>query len=182
MDDRESVQLHMIRQATQYYASGRFATINGMIPVCGNLLHHAVEMFLKGALAHRIDLKELRKLDHNLNRIWRRTKSEFPKVDLSPFDVAIQNLNRFELIRYPDELIKEGAIMHIDIHRNELIPSHEDHTRAEPLYNFVLEDVDELVKVIFGYASLNPVFFSGGMNRGALAMINDSNLHQIFPS
>ena len=172
----------MIRQATQYYASGRFATINAMVPVCGNLLHHAVEMFLKGALARRIDLKGLKKLDHNLTRIWRRTKSEFPTADLSPFDVAIENLNRFEQIRYPDDLIKEGATMHIDIHRNELVLSRENHTRPEPLYNFVLEDVDELVKVIFGYASLNPAFFSGGMKRDALAMINDSNRHQIFPS
>jgi hypothetical protein len=181
MEVRESVHEHMFTLATQYYASGRFATLNGMKPVCGNLLHHAVEMFLKGALARRIDLKELRELGHNLNMIWLRTKSEFPKVELSPFDLAIQNLDRFERIRYPDDLIKKGATVHIDIHRNEWVPTRENHTGPKPLYNFVLEDVDELVKVIFGYDGSNPVFFFSGMKESALAILNESNRHQIFP-
>ena len=35
---------------TQYYIAGRQAAMARLIPVYGNLLHHAVEMFLKGAL------------------------------------------------------------------------------------------------------------------------------------
>ena len=37
--------------AGQYYVVGRFAAFAGLIPITGNLLHHAVEMFLKGGLS-----------------------------------------------------------------------------------------------------------------------------------
>ena len=36
--------------ATQYYIAGRLAARAAQAPVYGNLLHHAVEMYLKGAL------------------------------------------------------------------------------------------------------------------------------------
>ncbi len=172
----------MIELAMQYYASGRFAAINGMLPVCGNLLHHAVEMFLKGALARRLDRAALYGLKHDLKKIWKRTKLEFPGTELSSFDASIFRLDLFERIRYPDNLVDEGGTIQIDIHRNAWVPSHEDKKTTPRMYNFVLEDIDELVKVIFGFASLNPLFFSGGMKRQAFAMINDSNRHPIFPS
>jgi len=35
----------------QYYTIGRYSVLAGVNPVAGNLLHHAIEMFLKGALA-----------------------------------------------------------------------------------------------------------------------------------
>lgn len=182
MDDCELVQIQMIQQATQYNASGRFATLNAMVPGCGNLLHHAVEMYLRGSLARHSDLHELKNLGHDLKKIWCRTKSAYLNVDTKSFDVTIEKLDRFERIRYPDELIKEGAIVQIDIHRNEWLPSREKETRREPMYNFVLEDIDELVKVDFEFASLNPLFFSGGVKKSAIAMLNDNNLHPIFSS
>jgi hypothetical protein len=47
---------------TQYYVSGRYAVTAGLSPVAGNLLHHAVEMSLKGGLARSMELKELKDL------------------------------------------------------------------------------------------------------------------------
>jgi len=43
----------------QYYVSGRSAVFAQSCPVCANLLHHAVEMFLKVGLAD-LGLNELR--------------------------------------------------------------------------------------------------------------------------
>ena len=45
--------------ATQYYVSGRYAVFAGLTPVVGNLLHHAVEMYLKGALSKTMTLDQL---------------------------------------------------------------------------------------------------------------------------
>ena len=43
----------LIRSAIDYYAVGRYAVFAGLNPTAGNLLHHAVEMCLKGALAKK---------------------------------------------------------------------------------------------------------------------------------
>jgi hypothetical protein len=53
-------------RSIQYYAAGRFAFHSGLTPVAGNLLHHAVEMCLKGALSKKgFGLKQLYKLGHS---------------------------------------------------------------------------------------------------------------------
>jgi hypothetical protein len=36
--------------ATQYYVAGRLAARGGLVPVHGNLFHHAIEMYLKATL------------------------------------------------------------------------------------------------------------------------------------
>jgi HEPN domain-containing protein len=46
----EHAELFMSR-ACQYYVTARFAMHAQCLPVCANLFHHAVEMFLKGGLA-----------------------------------------------------------------------------------------------------------------------------------
>jgi hypothetical protein len=55
------------KMAGQYYVVGRFAAFAGLIPITGNLLHHAVEMFLKGGLSKNgVSLVDLKKMGHNL--------------------------------------------------------------------------------------------------------------------
>ena len=70
MHPTEQSQISLFQLATQYYASGRFAALSGILPVSANLLHHAVEIYLKGALAPVLDLKAMRKLSHDLRQIW----------------------------------------------------------------------------------------------------------------
>jgi hypothetical protein len=36
--------------AAQYYVAGRFGVFAALNPVAANLMHHAIEMYLKGAL------------------------------------------------------------------------------------------------------------------------------------
>ena len=56
----------------------KFGVYAKRIGVCGNITHHAVEMFLKGGLARYRTLSELRAMGHNLKKIWRAFKTDFP--------------------------------------------------------------------------------------------------------
>src|SRR5258706_8290891 len=60
----------------QYYIAGRYGAFAGLNTVVGNLLHHAIEHFLKGVLAKTKSLKELKKLLHNLPDIWDAFKAQ----------------------------------------------------------------------------------------------------------
>ena len=51
---------------SQYYIGGRFAAFAWFHPVVGNLFHHAIEMYLKGALSKTRSLSELKRLYHDL--------------------------------------------------------------------------------------------------------------------
>src|SRR5437763_14081811 len=104
--------------AGQYYVVGRFAAFAGLIPITGNLLHHAVEMFLKGGLSKKgLSLADLKKLNHNLPNIWTKFKTTFNDPALNQFDDAIRLLHRWEDIRYPDLTAAKGMRATINITR-----------------------------------------------------------------
>ena len=97
-----------ISAGMHYYVAGRYAVFAGLNPTAANLLHHAVEMALKGALAKKgMDLKALKGLSHDLPRIWREFTAQYG-IDGSTFDGVIAELQKFETVRYPDEIIKQG--------------------------------------------------------------------------
>jgi hypothetical protein len=100
------------KTALQYYVNGRAACLSGCAFTTGNLLHHAVEMILKGELSRTIplkDLKDRKKFGHSLPKCWNAFKGLFPADDLTEFDSMIEELDRFEKIRYPDYLLLHGA-------------------------------------------------------------------------
>src|SRR5215471_13111256 len=73
-----------ISAGMHYYVAGRYAVFAGLNPTAANLLHHAVEMALKGALAKKgMDLKALRGLSHDLPRIWRDGQGLHRRFDQS---------------------------------------------------------------------------------------------------
>ena len=67
--------LHLSRTGMQYYIAGRAAMRAQLIPVAGNLLHHAVEMLLKGDLSRTRSLQEIKQFQHNLVKTWDAFKS-----------------------------------------------------------------------------------------------------------
>src|SRR5882757_8871087 len=72
--------------ASQYYVAGRFAVHAGLNPVAANLMHHAVEMYLKGALlkSKAKTLKELKdKFGHSLPKCWDAFKAQVNDPGLS---------------------------------------------------------------------------------------------------
>ena len=58
----------------------------GLSPVTGNLLHHAIEMYLKGALSKTKSLSELKQFWHNLPDIWAAFKVQANNNALDRFD------------------------------------------------------------------------------------------------
>ena len=83
-----------------------------MNPVAANIIHHAVEMFLKAGLCGHTTEAERRKLGHDLTKIWQAFKSHYdPEAKLARFDACVQGLHEFEDIRYPEGMMKPDAIV-----------------------------------------------------------------------
>src|SRR5262249_49773858 len=61
IDEFPQADYHFYTMGLQYYVAGRFGAVHRLTPVTGNLLHHAVEMVLKGKLAHHHSLSDLKK-------------------------------------------------------------------------------------------------------------------------
>ena len=147
------------KTAGQYYVAGRYAAFAAFIPVTGNLLHHAVEMFLKGGLSKKgVSLDNLKRFGHNLPNIWAKFKTKFDEPILDHSDDAITALHRFEDIRYPDAIVAKGIQAAINITRQGALPL--DSSRTEPTYELCVQDIDELVGQIFVTVSAKSRRFS----------------------
>ena len=167
-------------RAMQYYAAGRYAFFVWLIPVAGNLLHHAVEMGLKGALSKSGNsLAELRDLNHNLPKIWNAFKAQVSDASLDRFDEAISALHAYEELRYPDSVCKRGMLSGFDLKRSHQVTG-STWTRPEPVYRLCLEDVDELMSKIFGVASINPTVFADRMREEAKRYLREENVWRIY--
>lgn len=108
-------EMHFLQLGVQYYVAARAAARAGLLPVCGNLFHHAIEAFLKARLSLKHSLKGLKKLGgktgHELPALWGIFKAEFPDAGLEQFDATIAEIHSFERLRYPDVILKRGAAM-----------------------------------------------------------------------
>lgn len=100
-----------INLATQYYVAGRFASTAGLVPVYGNLFHHAIELYLKAILASTLSKKQLKQRWHHLDQLWEEVKSQHATMNLSRFDGTIRALHRFEDVRYPNEAGMIASLM-----------------------------------------------------------------------
>lgn len=161
--------------ATQYYIVGRYAVFSGLTPVAGNLLHHAVEMALKGHLASTLSASALKNdYKHSLCKLWRTFKKSLPTADLSKYDAVIARLDQFETIRYPEHIVKHGMCVLQDVTQirsrsKTKLPQH------VPRYDLCLQDVDALLAAIFTSSSVNPKFFVMGLKAIARKYLVESN-------
>jgi hypothetical protein len=156
-----------------YHISARFAAFAWLL-TCGNLAHHAVERYLKGYLCREMDEVERKKLGHNLRKIWTLFKKEVGDSSLNRFDAAISAIDKFEDIRYPEKIMRTGMTATIGLKRGGV--SVQDKTSSQkPNLDFVIDELDELAKVIFEKANVNPTFFTNGLNEDARRYLTDSN-------
>ena len=164
--------------ATHYYVSGRYAVLAALIPVAGNLLHHAIEMYLKGALSKALTLDQLKSLSHNLPKLWAAFKADAGDPALNNFDPLMSSLNAFEELRYPDSILKKGMAIQMGVKR---LPGAGSATAGptgpEPAYELYLEDIDALVNKIFETVPVNPAFFLSGLNDRARHYLKEANDH-----
>ena len=71
------------RLGVHYYVAARSAVMAQLLPTCGNLYHHALEMFLKAGLSRRYAPKNLKKFGHNLQKMWTRSNRSLLKPENS---------------------------------------------------------------------------------------------------
>jgi len=171
-EDKERLQIEYLRSALHYYITARFATINALIPLAGNLAHHAVELYLKAALVKTTDEKERRQLKHHLPKIWERYKAQVTSPELNEFDRTIADLDKFEGIRYPERILTLGMTLEAGFVRN---PEPTQHA-GMPRYELILDELDGLVKLIFQISKLNPAFFMSMLHKpDAKQYLNEQN-------
>jgi len=161
----EDVIHEFFRYGCQYYVAGRYGVFASLLPVAANLHHHAIEMLLKGALSKSMTLKEMKdKLGHKLEWCWEAFKAQADDASLNRFDRVIQELNKFEDIRYPDKLLELGASMLFDVTKAGAAMASVGGV-SQPQYRLCLEEIDELVAEIFKIGNRNIDVYLGTMMR-----------------
>ena len=175
MNDAE---LNFLDIAVQYYVAARSAVIAQLVPVCGNFYHHSIEAFLKAKLSQNLSLEEVKKkggkFGHELPKLWDAFKAEFLSENLSRFDNTIAAIQRFETLRYPDNIIMQGAQLSIEWTQMQPEQPREGGS-LPPRYEIVVNDLDNLVAKIFEISSINPAFFTYRLNAYARDAITRDN-------
>jgi hypothetical protein len=178
----EALERQFFWLASQYYVAGRAAVFAGGAPVAGNLLHHAVEMLIKGALARHESTAQLRSYGHRLPKLWKSFRLRYPIPTLASHEPTVRALEKFEKIRYPDAYVASGMFFSTPVCRPGT-PTRRNFaagTSTPPTYSVVLAEVDELVRSVYEAASLNPDFDFHRFTpegRGILAFHNASFPH-----
>ena len=172
--EQMAAHFEFARLAGQYLASGRFAALSHCLPVAGNLLHHAIEMFLKCVLVKTLTLKELKGLGHNLSTLWARFAQLHPNPAHASLDAAVEELERFERLRYPDSVVLEGMQALFSIARAHFSPLP---AGPQPPYHLILEDIDFIAKIAAQASGLNRVAFTSGMSEQGIHFLQVHNVH-----
>jgi hypothetical protein len=165
------------KTALEYYVNGRASAFCGCLFTTGNLLHHAVEMMLKGELSRTVsleDLKDNKKFGHWLPKCWTAFKNLFPAEDLSEFDPMIPELDKFETIRYPDNLLAKGASIGFGFSRGRVINTT---TIAHPVpeYQMGIGDVDAFFARAIQLCHMNPKAYFGFLTEQGREMLTKYN-------
>jgi HEPN domain-containing protein len=164
----------LIRSAIDHYATGRYAVFAGLNPTAGNLLHHAVEMCLKGALAKKgkstADLKELH---HELPGIWKEFKAQYPHY-LDSFDPTIRGLHQFAEIRYPDQIAAQGMLSEIGRGKRPPLSEPPSYPTKVPS-RLYLGEIDELIGKVLAVGSFNPADYASTLSPEARKYLLEEN-------
>jgi len=139
----------------QYYVAARFAARAGLVPIHGNLFHHAIEMCLKAALVGTLTVAKMRQISHHLPALWNRFKEKETDPALARFDPTIQALEEFESIRYPDKIVDEGMLVNV-VWQPEHVTASSGSAKRPPKYEVIIADIDNLVIEVLHRASVDP--------------------------
>ena len=165
--------------ATQYYAAGRWGLQVHLMPVGANLLHHAVEMYLKAHLCQTMSTTDLKqKIGHSLTRAWDEFKRIVNDSQLTRFDPTIQELNKFENLRYPDTVSKEGATI-IWSSTPAKVSIHTADAKAQQ-YRLSLPHVDELIGAVIARSEINLEVFKKQSSQKVLNVLTQDNAVEIW--
>jgi hypothetical protein len=112
-------------------------------------------MLLKGYLCTTKSSRELRDIGHDLVYLWQEFKSNVGDPKLSSFDTTIQELDKVELLRYPDSIIDDGYALHVSLGQPAspiVFPSME----VLPQYSVDVLQLDAIAAAIFDECKVAP--------------------------
>ena len=138
----------------QYYAIARYCATTNFSPIGATMFHHAIEMFLKGYLVRTHSSSRLKKIGHNLAKLWLMFKETTSDATLARYDHTISHLDRVELLRYADAMVNEGFMLNVRL--GVLSPVRLPGLENLPQYNINVSDLDDIVLVVFAACSVNP--------------------------
>lgn len=143
---------------SQYFALARYCAAQMYLPVSVTLFHHAVEMLLKGFLARSKTSRELKRFGHDLDVLWEEFKTATGDSGLARFDTTIAQLNRIELIRYPDAIVDQGYVLSVRL--GPPVPVDMPGMEGTPQYLVNVSDLDEIATTVFKacQVSVTPFF------------------------
>jgi hypothetical protein len=146
---------------SQYFAHARYSSEQFYLPVSATLFHHAIEMLLKGYLCHGKSSAELKKIGHNLSALWDLFKKEIGEPTLSSFDAAIRELDKVELLRYPDAIVDDGYLLDVS-YGKPVAPIAFPGMDSVPKYSVDVADIDTIAAAVYKACEVSPVpYFRG---------------------
>lgn len=165
-----SYWMYAVEFGLHYYLAGRYSMFARFTPTCGNQMHHAVELLLKACLALGDTWQQIQSYGrrdsygHDLEKLWAEFKRRNPDPTLTAHDELIAELNKFEDIRYPEQLIKGGAMLSVGLyevppeHRTAPVPTAKGYVSTPENRRFYLElpRVDRLVQTLFQASGYKP--------------------------
>ena len=175
-EDPDMTRTEFFRLGFQYYIAGRFAFFARQIKVAANILHHAIEMCIKGHLFASLGLEEVKNYGHGLPSLWEALKHSVPaSEELSSLDHVVQSLHKFETIRYPGPDFSRGMDLFVSPISGVRAEITEDRIGPLPRFDFNLEDIDRLIREILRVASINPRFYTGLVPSDCKAFLTRGN-------
>lgn len=118
------------------------------------MFHHALEMLIKGCLIKSYSSQDLKKVGHDLSKLWSMLKSSTGMKILTRYDKTINDINKVELLRYPDAMAEQGFILNIKLGIPK--PSRISKKNNQPQYFVNVSDLDDIALTIFNICKVNP--------------------------
>lgn len=145
----------------QYFAHARYSSQSFYLPVSATLFHHAIEMLLKGYLCVSKSSHDLKRLGHDLNALWEEFKNAADNRSLSQFDPTIHELDKVELLRYPDSIVDDGYVLNVSLGQ-PVSPIRFPEMELLPHYSIQVSALDAIAATVFEACEVAPEpHFSG---------------------
>jgi hypothetical protein len=97
---------------------------------------------------------------------------------LRRFDAAVSALNEYEELRYPNSVLNKGMLSGFELKRAQAVQV-SGLVAAVPRHTLCLEDVDELMSLVFKNAGVNPTFFTGALKKQAKEFLSEENVWSV---
>jgi hypothetical protein len=143
---------------SQYFAHARYSSQMFYLPICTTLFHISIEMLLKAYLVQYKSSAELKKIGHNLNKLWKLFEQYKGDGQLSRFDRTIGELDKVELLRYPDAIVDQGYALHVSL-GEPAMPFHLPGMEKTNNYYVNVSDLDAIATEIFAACNVNPIYY-----------------------